>query len=376
MPTNVTISDITAVLENWAPLGRQAGFDNSGLQVGDPSETVTGIVVALDLVPAVIEEAKRTGANLIITHHPNIFKPLSSVITDDWNGALVWRLAQAGIAHYAIHTNLDATTGGVSFALAEQFGLENLSILAPEKDALCKLVTFAPDSHADAVREALADAGAGHIGEYEGCSFSTQGTGRFRASEKADPHVGSAGSETSVDEARIEVEVERARLSTILRRLTAAHPYEEVAYDIYPLEQPSTRIGYGATGTLPQSLRLPDFLDLVCERLDTEAVRYVGDADQSVERVAVCGGAGMTFMQAALRSGADAYVTADITYHRFFEALAPDGTLAMALVDAGHYETERITESLVAEHLEKHFPDLDIRQTGVRTSPIQTHVEG
>lgn len=370
-----TIRDVAQALETWAPRGSAQSYDNVGLQVGDPDLPVQRVLIALDLTAHVIEEAIRENANLIITHHPTIFKPLRSVTAGSGPAGLVFRLAQAGIALYAAHTNLDAAPDGVSFALAEQLGLQEVRFLKPFPETLYKLATFVPASHADAVREALAQAGAGRIGAYEACAFATEGTGYFRPTESASPFIGTPGGQLeAVQELRIEVEVPRWHLDRVLNALRQAHPYEEVAYDVYPVHQPNTRAGFGAVGRLPKPEPLPAFLHRVAERLDAEALRYTGDPSSTVERVAVCGGSGSDLTGDALAAGADAYVTADITYHKFFDVLAPGGTPRMALIDAGHFETERIVEELLRRNLAEHFPDVTWLRTASRTSPIHTYV--
>lgn len=377
MASHPTVGDVARALEAWAPPGSAQSYDNVGLQVGDPDRPVERALIALDLVPAVVDEAERTGATLIITHHPLLFRPLRSITASDWHGSLVLRLAASGIALYSVHTNLDAALEGVSFALAGQLGLVDVTFLEPLADSLYKLVTFVPASHADAVRNALADAGAGRIGAYEGCAFATEGTGFFRPGATASPFIGTAGGDLeSVREMRLEVEVPRWNLSGVVRAMKAAHPYEEVAYDVYPVQQPYSRGGLGAVGRLAAAEPLRTFLGRVAERLDAAGLRYVGDPDAPVERVAVCGGAGRDLVRRALQQGADAYVTADLTYHTFFDVLGRDGTPRMALIDAGHYETEAVTEQLLQDALREQFPSVTWHRTSVRTNPIHTFHAG
>ncbi|MEL6616889.1 MAG: Nif3-like dinuclear metal center hexameric protein, partial [Bacteroidota bacterium] len=296
------------------------------------------------------------------------------IVPGDFVSALAFRLAQEGIAHAAIHTNLDAQFGGVSFALAGLLGLEGVTTLAPEAGMLKKLVVFVPTTHANAVRQAMAEAGAGQIGAYRDCSFSTSGEGRFRPTEGTDPHVGTKGDVHMEPEERIEVLVERWALGRVVRAMQAAHPYEEVAYDVYAVEQSSRTIGYGAVGDLPDPMALDAFLARVASGVEAGVLRYSADPVATISRVAVCGGSGMSFFGAALASGADAYVTADITYHRFFEPLDARGRSRMALIDAGHYETEWVTERLIVDQLASVFSDLAVERTAHRTSPVQTFV--
>ena len=370
----MTVQDVATALEAWAPPGSKLSYDNVGLQVGDPNRAVTTVLIALDLTPAVVDEAEAMGADLIVTHHPLLFKPLKRLGPTDFVSGLAYRLAQLGIAYYAIHTNLDAAPDGVSFALAEHLGLESVRFLDGMRDSLAKLVTFVPASHADAVRAALAEAGAGRIGDYTACSFSSSGTGRFRPGAGTDPFSGTPGALESVDEVRLEVEVARWDVARIVRALLQAHPYEEVAYDVYHVEQSATRAGLGAVGTLATPEPLRDFLRRVSDRLDAASLRYVGDDDALIETVAVCGGSGSSLIAQARAAGADAYVTADVTYHTFFEPLSLDGTPQLALIDAGHYETEWITERLLTDWLAAQFEGLSVRATAHRTSPMRTFV--
>ncbi len=369
-----SVRQIAEALEAWAPPGSAQSYDNVGLQVGDPERPVRRALLALDLMPAVLEEARTLEAELIITHHPLLFRPLRRLTPDSLVSSLALRLAASGIALYSIHTNLDAAPGGVSFVLAAHLGLRDVQFLEKMGQALYKLVTFVPASHFEQVREALAEAGAGRIGHYEACAFATRGTGYFRPGDMARPFIGEPGKLESAEELRLEVEVARWDLPRVLAAMRAAHPYEEVAYDVYPVEQPYTRAGLGAIGRLEKPEPLRDFLQRVAERLQTDSLRYVGDLDASVETVAVCGGAGSDLIGRALSAGADAYVTADLTYHRFFEVLDNDGRPRMALIDAGHYETEALTEALLATWLQQRFPTVDWKRTTVRTSPVRTFI--
>lgn len=370
-----TISTIANALEAWAPPGSAQSYDNVGLQVGDASRLVARALIALDMTPAVLEEAKRHRAKLIITHHPLIFSPLRTVTAGGFVNTLALRLAEAGIALYSIHTNLDAAPGGVSFALAEQLGLEHVRFLDTFDESLYKLATFVPADHLDAVRAALAEAGAGRIGAYEACAFAQPGTGYFRPGGEANPFIGKAGGALeSVDEIKLEVEIARWEVQRVLHALQMAHPYEEVAYDLYAVEQKYSQAGLGAIGKLPEALTLSDFLHRVAERLNAGSLRYVGNPDAQVQKIAVCGGSGSSFTKQALRAGADAYVTADVTYHKFFDVLDTDGDPRMALIDAGHYETEAITETLLQRWLRDRFPSVEWLRTETRTSPMQTFV--
>lgn len=375
MEDTPTIAGITSALEAWAPPGSAQEYDNVGLQVGDASRSVETGLLALDATPEVLEEAKRINADLIITHHPLLFQGLEGVTADGYVSNMALRLAEENIGLYSIHTNLDAAPGGVSFALANRLGLTDVGFLDGFEETLYKLAVFVPEDAFNSVREALAAAGAGRIGDYEACAFSVAGTGFFKPGEDTDPHIGTAGGTIeSAEERKLEVEVARWQLKEVLAALRGAHPYEEVAYDLYPVHQKNSRAGLGALGRLTSPKPLSTFLDRVATRLEAGSLRYAGDADASVEQVAVCGGAGSDFIHTALQAGADAYVTADVKYHEFFEVLAPSGTPEMALVDPGHYETEALTEALLRDWLLERFPNVSWHRTDTRTSPMKTFV--
>ena len=228
-----TIATVTSALEAWAPPGSAQDYDNVGLQVGDASRSVQTGLLALDATPQVLEEAERIDADLIVTHHPLLYQGLDGVTADGYVSNLALRLAEAGIALYSIHTNLDAAPGGVSFALADRLGLTDVGFLDGYEDTLYKLAVFVPEDAFDEVRRALAEAGAGQIGDYEACAFSVEGTGFFKPGDDTDPHIGEAGGEAqSARERKLEVEVARWTLGPVLAALQGAHPYEEVAYDL------------------------------------------------------------------------------------------------------------------------------------------------
>ncbi len=370
-----SIADITSALEGWAPLGSAQDYDNVGLQVGDADRSVTSAVLALDATPEVLDEAEAHDAELVVTHHPLLFQPLDGVTADGYVSNLALRFAEAGIGLYSAHTNLDAAPEGVSFALAERLGLTDVGFLDGFEDTLYKLAVFVPEDAFDTVRQALADAGAGQIGDYEACAFATEGTGFFKPGTGTDPHIGDAGGEVeSAAERKLEVEVARWDLGTVMAALQDAHPYEEVAYDLYPVTQKNSRAGLGALGHLDDPMPLSAFLDRVATRLDAGSLRYAGDPDATVERVAVCGGAGSDFIGTARGAGADAYVTADVKYHEFFDVLDRDGTPQMALIDPGHYETEALTEALLRDGLQERFPEVTWHRTATTTSPMRTFV--
>lgn len=372
-----TVADVLAAIHAEAPAGLAASWDASGLSVGDPAAEVRGVLVALDLTPAVIEEADAVGATLILTHHPLLFRPAKRVVASDPTGALVLALAARGIATASAHTNLDAAPAGVSVALAHALGLAGVRVLAPTDHPDRKVVVTVPPDAADSIRNAITGAGGGRIGAYAGCSFSSSGQGRFLPLAGAMPATGAVGTPETTDEVRIEAVVPAWRVGAVRAAIAAAHPYETPAIDVYVLDgEAAGPEGYGAVGTLPAPEPLPAFLARVADRLDTPGLRYVGDDEASVARIAVCGGSGLSFLPAALAAGVDAYVTADVTYHRWFEALDAAGRPRLALVDPGHYETERVAEGLLVDLVERAFPDLPVTRTRHRTSPVRAFAGG
>ena len=374
---STTVADIHNAIEAWAPAATAQSYDNVGLLVGRMDRPISRVLVALDLTHDVLEEAIGMSAECIVTHHPLIFKGIKRLTDASLESSLALRLAEAGIALYAAHTNLDAARNGVSFQLARDLGVQDPTFLSTLSDSLVKLVVFCPMDTADAVRSAMFAAGAGQVGNYSECSFSSAGSGTFRPGDGTDPHIGqSGGAREQVSELRIEVEVPRWKLSAVVGAMKDAHPYEEVAHDIIPVQQDYRDAGIGAIGDLPAPISFDAFLSTVARALDNQALRVVGDSDRPIQRVAVCGGSGSDFIGLAMRAGADVYVTADITYHRYFEVLAGDGTVRMALVNAGHYETERCTEKLLVDFLNRSVSGVRFVATAHRTAPVRTWVSG
>jgi dinuclear metal center YbgI/SA1388 family protein len=362
----MTIQEIIKHLETVAPPALQEGYDNSGLLVGDASAEANGALVCLDVTEAVVEEARANGCNLIIAHHPVIFGGLKRLTGSTWVERTVMAAIRHHIAIYAIHTNLDNVQHGVNARIAERLGLTATRILSPMKGRLRKLFTFAPHADADKVRQAMFDAGAGHIGNYDQCSFNTEGTGTFRGSEGTNPHVGERGKQHHEPETRIEVIYPEWREAAILHALRTAHPYEEVAYDIVPLANAYQETGAGMVGRLPESMAPEAFLRHLKERMATGCIRYTAFPEVKVETVALCGGSGSFLLPQAIACGAQAFITADFKYHQFFDT---EGMLSV--LDIGHYESERFTIDLLAELVQENFPTFAVRITSTNTNPVK-----
>jgi dinuclear metal center YbgI/SA1388 family protein len=310
-------------------------WDNCGLQAGDPAAQVDRVLVALTPLAEVFDEAEEKGADFLLFHHPLIFDPLTSIVVSTYPGDLLARAIRNGLAVYAAHTSYDAAPSGVSVALARALGLSGpLRVLSP-RGALRKLVVFVPEGNVDAVAKALAGAGAGVIGDYTECTFRTQGTGTFRGGDDANPYLGEKGRLQKVEEVRIETVVPAHLAGRAIDAATAAHPYEEVALDVYPVEGSPEGHGYGRIGTMPERLTADELREHVSESLGFPS-HLVADRGRSIETVAVLGGSGGSFVPEVAVSGAHAYVTGDADYH---DALLAE-SLGLTVIDAGHVATE------------------------------------
>ena len=359
------VKDFTDYLESIAPLALQESYDNAGLMVGSHQQAVSGVLIALDITEDVIEEAIQHNCNLIIAHHPIIFSGLKRLNGNNYVERCVIKAIKNDIALYAAHTNLDNVANGVNAKICEKLGLQNTKILSPKKDILKKLVTFCPVANLDTVRNALFAAGAGQISEYSECSFTTEGTGTFRASDKANPYIGKANERHNEKEIKIELLFPSYSEKKILQALFQSHPYEEVAYDILPLSNKHSTIGSGMIGNLPKEMDEMDFLKLAKATFAADGVRYTGLLGKKVKKVAVCGGAGSFLLQDAIATGADIFVTADYKYHQFFDA-----EKRIVIADIGHYESEQFTKELFYELIQKKFPNFALRLTKNNTNPI------
>ncbi len=358
------------MFEEWAPKWVAWEKDNVGLQLGDKQRSVTKVLVTLDVTKQTVAEAIAKKTELIISHHPLLFRSPSAITTSDGIGKLILQLAEHRIALFSAHTNLDFAKGGVSFALAESLGLENIRFLSPIKNSLAKIVTFVPEDHVRRVMHAMTQAGAGVIGEYSSCSFSTKGRGSFCGSILSNPFVGKRGSLEFVEETRLEMVAPRASVNGLITAMKAVHPYQEVAYDIYLVENPNPNFGIGALGTLSKPQSLGTFLKVIKQTLGSGTLRFTGSAASKIQNVAVCGGNGNDLLSDAIAAQADVFITGDVRYHTFHSAV---GTIA--LVDAGHWETEHIILKPIADRLRSAAraanKPLTVLVTKYITNPIQ-----
>lgn len=339
--------EIIALFEEWSPKRYALDGDPVGLHIGQLNRPVSNVLITLDVNEAVIDEAIENKANLIIAHHPPIFRPMKRIATDTAQGSLIEKCIKHDISIYAAHTNLDVAPGGVNDMLAEKLGLIETKILTPTySEPLFKLTVFSPTTHVEKIRLALGQAGAGAIGDYIGCSFSSSGIGRFTPVDGADPYQGIVGQEEQVDEEKIEVVVPESLKNKVLRAMLKSHPYEEPAYDVMMLDQKANELGLGRVGKLKVKMTLEEFTEHVKKVFKVPAVRYVGDPTTEINKVAVLGGDGNKYITDAKRSGADVYVTGDLYYHVAHDAEA----LGLSVVDPGH-NIEKVMIEGVVNHM-------------------------
>ncbi|MCX6325942.1 MAG: Nif3-like dinuclear metal center hexameric protein [Bacteroidia bacterium] len=359
------LKDLCSFLDSVIPLSFQEGYDNSGLQVGSPEKEVYSAMVTLDVTEGVLNEAGFAGCDLIISHHPLIFNGIKSLTGKSVTERLLLKAIKQEIAIYSAHTNLDVISTGVSRIMAEKLKLQNIKVLSPLKNRLLKLVTYIPESYLEKVREELFEAGAGVIGNYDKCGFTTQGTGSFRGNENAKPYFGEKGKIHFEKEIRFETVLFSHLKEEVIKALLAVHPYEEVAYDIYTLENTNVEVGLGCVGEFSDAMGEEDFLQLVSSVFDAKGVRYSKPTGKSVRKIALCGGSGASLINIAIASGSDAFITADIKYHNYFDA---ENTIL--LVDAGHFESEKFSTEILYDLIIKKFPKFAVRFSETNTNPI------
>ena len=359
------IKNIIKILEDFAPLSYQESYDNSGLIIGNFEEEVTGVLICLDCVEATLDEAIENNCNLIIAHHPIVFNELKKINGVTYIGRVVIKAIKNNIAIYAAHTNLDNASGGVSFKIAEQLGLINCKVLQPKKNLFHKVVTYCPIDYAEKVRQALFDAGAGHIGNYDKCSYNVEGMGTFRGLAGTKPFVGKVEELHQEKEIRIETVVTSHLLQKVIKNMIAAHPYEEVAYDVYQLANTNQNVGSGVIAELETAQNEEDFLKQLKIKLKTNGIRHTNLLGKKIKKVAICGGAGSFLLNDAIAANADIFITGDFKYHQFF-----DTQNQLIIADVGNYESEQFTCELIYDVLIKKIPNFAIRLTKINTNPI------
>lgn len=360
---------IIRAIEAFAPKSLQESWDNTGLQVGTLNTECTGVLVCFDVTPEVVEQAIALGYNLIVSHHPLFFRPVKRLTGETPQQVCAINAIAAGVTIYSTHTAIDSARGGVSYILAEKLGIEPLRVLDPLSDRMVRLQVMVPDSDVELVRSALFDAGAGAIGDYDCCSFNVSGYGTFRAKDGANPHVGEIGENHTEAETEVSVVLTRETMDRVERALIEVHPYEEPAYQFTPMLNRLKGLGLGIYGTLESGMGAKQLVDHVKTALGCSTVRTTPlplDHDTPIRRVAVCGGAGHSYIDTAIAMGADAYITADLSYHDFVDYQG-----RILLIDAGHYETECSVKEAIAEIIRKSCPGLPAIKCTESDNPVR-----
>lgn len=360
------IKEIVSALDRFAPLPLQDGFDNAGLQIGLTEAEATGALLCLDVTEAVLDEAIALGCNLVISHHPLIFKGYKSITGKDYVERCILKAIRNDMVLYAAHTNLDNAKGGVNYKIAEKIGLKHLQVLEPKRNSLLKLVTFVPTEQAERVRKALFAAGCGNIGGYDSCSYNLKGEGTFRAGENTHPFCGSIGELHREEEVRIETILPSYKKGEVVRALLSAHPYEEPAFDLYPLENEWTQAGAGIVGELETPETELEFLKRIKKIFEVECVKHNRLTGREIQKVALCGGAGAFLIPQAIRSGADIFITGEIKYHDYFGH--EDEIL---LAEIGHFESEQYTKEIFYSIIRDLFPNFALHLSKINTNPIK-----
>ncbi|MDR0385460.1 MAG: Nif3-like dinuclear metal center hexameric protein [Prevotellaceae bacterium] len=362
----MTVKDIVAEIEKLAPPSYQESYDNTGLIVGNPEAVASSALLCFDVTEEVIDEAIEKRANLVISHHPAIFGGgLKKINGRNATERIVIKAIKNDIAIYAAHTNLDSVHGGINTVLAEKLGLSEIRILSPVKNRLFKIVTFVPEAYSERVRQAMFDAGAGHTGNYDSCSYNIKGTGTFRGGENTSPFVGEKGVLCNEPEIRIETVAKKENLNGIISALKTAHPYEEPVYDVYQLENMYENAGTGAIGVLPEYTDAAEFLARIKKILSVKVIRH-NDLYKKVKTVAVCGGSGSGYINEAIAAGADVFITGDCKYHQFM-----DCRNEIILVDTGHFESEYFATEIFFSLINKNFPNFAADLSRGIFNPVQ-----
>jgi dinuclear metal center YbgI/SA1388 family protein len=359
------LKTIITEIEKFAPLAYQESYDNCGLLTGHKEQEVTGAILCLDCIEAVVDEAIQKNCNLIIAHHPIIFSGLKKLNGTNYIERTIIKAIQNNIAIYACHTNLDNVKLGVNKKIADKLGLVNQQILSPKKSLLKKLVTFVPATHLEIVRESLFNAGAGNIGNYDSCSFILEGTGSFRGNENSNPFIGEKGKLSLEKETRLELIFETVNEATIISALKQNHPYEEVAYDIYQLENTYQNIGSGMVGELEKPISETEFLENLKSIFKVKVIKHTALTNKRIKKVALCGGSGSFLLKNAINSKSDIYISSDFKYHEFFDA---ENQILVA--DIGHYESEQFTPEIFYEIISNKFPTFASYLTETNTNPV------
>ena len=362
------ISEVIACIEQMAPLAYQESWDNSGVQVGDVNQEVKTVLLCVDITEATLEEAIEKGVNLIISHHPLIFKGIKKLTGRNYIERVIIKAIQHNIVLYSAHTNMDKCFGGVNFRIAHKLGLKNIRVLAPEENYLYKIVTYVPQSHIEQVQQTMWSAGAGTIGNYDCCSYSSQGNGTFRAQVGCNPFVGEIDKLHTESELRLEMVVPKDKLGRVVAAIHSTHPYEEPAIDIIPLHNSYNQLGLGCIGELENPITEDEVLKLIAQNLNINHMRHTKLLSKKISKIALCGGSGAEFIPLAIKQKADIYITADVKYHDFFGV-----ENQVVIVDIGHFESEMCIKEIFYEQLSKKFINFAILMADSDQSPVNNY---
>jgi dinuclear metal center YbgI/SA1388 family protein len=359
------IKDITNFLHGIAPARLQEDYDNAGLIVGENDTEVTGILISLDCTEAIIDEAIALGCNMVVAHHPIVFRGMKRFNNASYIERTIIKAIKNDIAIFAIHTNLDNVSHGVNHKICEKIGLKHTTILAPKSQMLKKITTYVPSDFVDKVADAMHEAGAGHIGKYKDCSFRVEGLGTFTPTEGSKPFIGLHGHKSIENEVRIEMIFPSYVQNNVVKAMKTAHPYEEVAYYLHTLDNDNQEIGAGMVGMLEEAMSTIDFLAMLKRNMELNVIKHTKILKEKVQKIAVCGGSGSFLTRNAISSGADVYISADYKYHEYFDA---DGQIM--IVDIGHYESEKYTIDLLFDLISNNFRNFALHCTKNSTNPI------
>ena len=359
------IKDVITCIEQMAPLAYQESWDNSGVQVGNVNQNVKSVLLCVDITEATLNEAIERGANLIISHHPLIFKGIKKLTGRNYIERVIIKAVQHNIVLYSAHTNMDKCIGGVNFRIANKLGLKNIKVLAPEENYLYKIVTYVPHTHIEIVKQAMWNAGGGTIGDYDCCSYSSEGYGTFKANERCNPFVGEIDKLHTEPELRLEMIVPKDKYGRVVAAIYSSHPYEEPAIDILPLANDYDQLGLGCIGELAEPLSEKEMLGRIQEKLNVNYIRHTEVSNNKISKIALCGGSGAEFISLAIRENAEMYITADVKYHEFFTA-----ENQIVIADIGHFESEQCIKEIFYEQLSKNFINFAILMAESDKSPI------
>lgn len=359
------VKEIVSHIENLAPLSYQESYDNAGLQIGSLNADVKAALLTVDITEEVVDEAISKKAGLIISHHPLIFGGVKRITGANYIERVIIKAIKNDISIYSAHTNIDNVEGGINGKICEKLELQKCRILVPLENQLLKLVTFVPVEHIEKVREAIFVAGAGQIGKYDCCSFSNEGIGTFRAQKGTNPFVGKVGEIHQEKEYKLETILPKALKGKVLNALLSSHPYEEVAYDLFPLENKFNTVGAGMVGELKDAVEEKEFLNIIKDKFNLSIIRHTQLLNKKIKKVAVCGGSGSGFLRSAISAKADIFITGDFKYHQFFDA-----ENKIVIADIGHYESEQFSVELFNDILKKNIPNFALYLSEIKTNPI------